>query len=279
VEQVPHLSVSQIEDYIHCGERWRLKKVEKIHEPNTSTQIRGKVVHAATAENMRAKRDKGKELGVEEVESLAFDGAKAAFEGQSVLLTEEEAEEGLSAVKMATADVAMWLARLHHQEVAPYINPVCIEEKIRVTMEGIPPLEAVLDLTDTSDRIHDTKTKTRKPKQDEARISLQLTQYHLSFEAKNGRPPQELVLDHLIYYRPSGSRPMGAVEFMPQETTRSQAAMDAYLERVVAVDRAMKAGIAVPADVNSWKCSPKYCGFFGDICKYTRGSAKIGGSV
>jgi len=274
-----HLSVSQIEAYIHCGERWRLKKIEKIHEPSTSTQIRGTQVHAATAFNMIAKRDKGAAMLVEEVETLAFDGTIRAFSSGSVLLNADEAQDGLTNVAHATADVAAWLARLHHQQVAPDIDPVSVEETITVTPEGHTPMVAVLDLTDTKDVIHDTKTKTRAPNADEADISLQMSQYHLSFLAKNGRPPSALALDHLVYYKPSNKNPRGDVKYIQQVTHRTEEQLQSYLERVAAVEAAMKAGIAVPADVNSWKCSPKYCGFYGTICKFTRGMGHIGGSV
>jgi len=269
-----HLSVSQIERYSFCGENWRLAYVENISEPSTPDSIRGSAVHTAVAAGMVRKRAGGR-MGLEEIETIAHDSARARFKAGAVLLEPDDAEMGIAAVTDRVADASVDLTRLHHVRVAPGIQPVDIEQRITVTMgPGLPEMIAVLDITDTEKRIHDTKTKGRRPNVDEARTSIQLSQYHISYQALHGEPPSELVLDHLMYFKPSKSRPDGDVDYDRQVTTRTQEQLQAYLDRVHAVNKAMEAGIAIPAPTSSWKCSPRYCGYYGTICKFTRGMLK-----
>lgn len=265
-----HYSVSQIENYCHCGEKWRLRYLENIPEPSTSHQIRGTAVDRSVSQNMTHKRDHGVVLALDEAEQIAADAADNAFRASAVALSEDEAEAGLEVTKGNVIDASVALARRHHQEVAPRIDPVTIQEKITVSMPGRPDIIAVLDLTDKQKRVRDTKTTARKPNQDAVDRSLQLSQYHLSYQAHYGEPPSALVHDTLVIHKPTEKSPIIKTEYHLIETHRTEAELQAYLDRVDAVDAAIQKGVAVPADVNSWKCAPQFCGYYGTICRYTR---------
>lgn len=272
-----HLSVSQIGDFCHCPERWRLKHNEKIPEPSSPQVIRGRSVDAAVNADMRHKREHGVLMERRDVEALAYDTVAAEFRHGEVL-----AKGSIRAAEGETKDVAVSLASLHHTDVAPAIEPVAIQQEITLQMgdqDGdLPPIVGVIDLTDKAGRVRDTKTSGRRPADDQADISDQLTQYFISYEALNSKPPTALVLDNLVWYKPSGKNPRGKGVYLPQETTRGPAQIVSYINKVKAVNAAMKAGIAIPADINSWKCSPRWCGFFGGACRYTRGVRKGDGS-
>jgi hypothetical protein len=262
--------VSQIEMYQHCGERWRLRYVEKISEPSSPPLIRGRAVHAAVADDLRSKRDSGALLHSDDLDAIVSEQVDGGFT-QEVKLEPEEAARGLSRVKGETKDVALRLSRLHHAGPARVIKPASVEEKIRVRVEGLPPIDAVLDIAETDHVIRDTKTSTRTPEESAAETSLQLQQYALTYIAKQKRPPAAMVLDNLIYYKPSKKNPDGDQKYIPLTTHYSPIKAQAYLDRVVAVNAGIVAGIAIPADRASWKCSPRFCGFFGTTCKFTRG--------
>jgi len=268
-----HLSVSQIERYSMCGESWRLRYSENIREPSTPDCVRGTAVHQVAASSMVGKRA-GNPMMLEEVEQLASDAAKAVFSNQSVMFTPDDAARGLETVKGEVADAAVALSRLYHIRVAPGIEPVAIEQKISLNIPGLPEIISVLDLTDSKDRVRDLKTKSRAPNAEEANKSIQLSQYHLSFEALNGRPPSDLMLDHVIYHKPSKKHPDGEAVYVDMHTTRSPEQLQAYLDRVSVVNESMEKGIAVPASPTNWKCDPKWCGYYGDLCRYTRGMSR-----
>ncbi len=267
-----HLSVSAINDFCHCGERWRLKHDEGLREPETRHTITGTSLHRAVAENMRHKKKTGRLMLASDVSDVAASSVRTAFQVAPVLLTGDDGGRPVTVVQDDIVDVAVMMARCHHSEVAPAITPVDIEERATLEVPGLPPIVTVMDLTDAAGNIRDTKTSSRAPARDAADKSLQLTQYQITYRALHGKEPTGLVLDNLVHRKATQSRPLAKVEYARQAVPpRNRDTVQGYLDRVVAVDASIKAGIAVPADVNSWKCSPRFCGFFGDACRYTRG--------
>ena len=268
-----HLSVSQIETHNHCGERHRLRYAEGLKEPASPDLIRGRVIHQSVARDMRAKRDAGALLETEAIRDLASDDIEAGFK-EEIRLSEEESALGINAVKAEAKHISIRLSSTHHLLAAPKIAPASIEERIEIEHPATGKLVAILDLTDAEDRIRDTKTAKKAPDEGAADRSMQLTAYQLAFHAKNKRPPSALVLDNLIFRAPTKTLPERA-EYLPLEAPpRSSAMLQAFIDRVEITRASIASGIAVPTDLSSWKCSPKYCGFFGDACRYTRGLKK-----
>ena len=200
---------------------------------------------------------------------------------------EHELEEGITVSKAAIRaegsrenvignekDLAVALSGAYVQIVAPKVNPIAVERRIKVRpmLPGVG--EAPFDVTgvydlveetrDGQERISDTKTGGRRAKDGEAERSEQLPLYALLRAADTGgRMPRYGMIRHLSA---SGRWP----EVSEQEIEFSRAKLLAVIARMEVAHAAIEAGVFVPAQSSHWKCSAKWCEFF-DSCRYVVG--------
>lgn len=261
---VDHLSVSALQKYQRCGVQYEFRYVKKIPEPSTSAAIRGTAVHKSVKKNMYQKVKSRADLAVEELRQEAADQVAAGFAGEVALLPEEQSS-GLSRVKDATVDLAVSLATLHRDRVAPAIQPVAVEQKITLTPAAgpLPKLVGYLDLEDDRGFIHDTKTKTKKPPATQAATSQQLTMYEILYRAKNGKPSNGMLLETLVETQ-AGNKSVDV-----QATTRSDAAIGAFVGTMERAVEGIRKGVFVPTNPDNWCCSAKWCGYW-NVCPYVK---------
>ncbi len=256
-EVKPHLSYTQLNMLLRCGEQYRKRYIEGQKVPPGSGGALGKSFHLGLESNYRQKITSKQDLPLEAVQdtfSSAFD-----VESKEVLWTPEEAEAGIAKVKGQLKDDGVRLVETYHGQVAPTIQPESCEEVIPVEFNGFPyDLKCVVDLVDDKQIVHDTKTRSKSPTAEEANRSIQLTAYSLAYRHSRKRKEEGLQLDVAVRNKTP------KIVQLPTERTNEQ--IERLLETMARAAEAIQQGIFLPAPEGAWYCSPKFCGYYAS-CK------------
>jgi RecB family exonuclease len=255
----PYISSSQIGTYIRCPEHYLFSYVLKIKKPPNAAMIQGRAVHEAIAFDYKEKFKTGKNLTT----GVVLDYFGEVIDNAFNEVDWEREEEKPTAIK----DGAAAVLKLYHQEVAPDINPLLIEEDVRIGFDNVPyDLKGIIDLVDLSEEITDFKVKKRKPNAADLSEDIQLRTYSAGYRQRFGKPEAGVKLHYLVA---SKTKPeliaLDPYRYTPDDLSR--------LFRTVAyVVKAINSGIfycAHPSD--SWICSEKWCGYYEihkELAKY-----------
>lgn len=262
-----HLSHSQVNTLSMCGERYRRRYLDGDKIPPGVALVCGSSAHKAIDANMTAKMDTGSPLPIEAVYDAAADAFDERCDNEEVaidgLYEGMEREAALSQGK----DKAVQLAGLHALEVEPEIAPTAVELRIEVAPSDILPVPflGIIDIIDNGVTIRDTKTATKSPSSATALESEQLTAYEWLYRSEFGKESAGQVLDHLVM-----TPKRGDLKHVKQETQRTQDDINVFLLRSQAALRMIEAEVFLPAPVDSWQCTPRFCGYY-DTCQYAAG--------
>lgn len=255
------LSHTQIDMLGTCGYRWKFRYVDKIRRAPGTALLRGRAVGMSVQRNMEAKRDTGKTLELEEIRTIAAEALVSDWEG-GVKLDDDEIKAGERKAKGVVTDTVVRMATTHALRLAPKLFPVGVEERFEIELEGYDcSILGYLDIREANGFIRDTKTKGKKPTQDEADSSSQLTLYDLANRVTNGTAAPAVVLDCLVNY---ATKPD---EVFSLYSRREDAQIQTMLRRIESAVGAIEAGVFTPADPTSWQCSKKWCDYWED-CPY-----------
>lgn len=251
---------SQLVKFEMCGEAYRRQYVEGEKDLSGTAALRGSGVHGGAQVNHIQKKKTGKDLPKKDI----IDAAVAAFEARKTnegfRLTPEEISVGVSPTMARTVQTITVLSGLYADQVAPRIQPDLIEEKIVVEIPGTEvDLAGTIDLSTTDGRLKDFKTANRSKSQKDADESLQLTLYDFLYEKKTGRKPTGVDLEVLVDLKTPKHQQISTVR-----TARDRQVL---FNRTNVMLKSRQAGIFAPAQVGSWICSPKWCGFW-DTCPF-----------
>jgi len=257
----PQIHVTGISMFNFCGEQFRRRYILGEIIPPGVAMLVGTATDRAVTADLKSKIETKQLLVDEDIAAIARDALVAGWNG-GVMLSEDEAAEGVRKVKGRAVDTSVRLAYLHHREIAPDIHPVAVQRSFALDLEGYPfQVVGTMDVQD--DRgIRDTKTKSRSPGRDEAERSVQLTGYAMAVQALDGKLPERVTLDFLV----DGKTPAAIV----QESIRTPAHIAAFLRRLENAIKAIQAGIFVPAVARDPLCSPRFCGYWSS-CKFQTG--------
>ena len=251
-----------------CGERYRRRYIEKDYFPPSPRMVRGTAVHRSVRYSMLNKLETRALPSVEAVTDVAASEFESAW-AQGVLLTDEEKDEDLGALRGRAKDMAVSLSRLHRTAVAPAIEPLGVERRITVRPKDSDlVIEGTIDLVALmggGHRIHDTKTAEKSPTSTAAETSQQLTMYSLIDLAETGRLPEDCRLDYLVQ-TPARKE----LKHVPLTTTRTHEHMAAMVSVLNVATAAVEKGVFLPAPSDWWGCSLEWCEYFR-TCPYTRG--------
>jgi hypothetical protein len=273
----PQFHVSGIELLSTCGIAFEKRYLERIAEPRSVQMVRGSAVDRAVSLNLESKRDNGVLLSVADVRDIArdalvdewkngsdihIDGNSAFKNGEDVVTDEEED----SAVVMdEVIDTVVDMAAHHASEVAPTISPTHVQEKWVLDIPELDvQLAGAIDVREALVRIRDTKTKTTSPVKTLADDSLQLGVYALRSKAEFGQFPREVQLDVLVR-----TPKRHDLKHVPLVSRRGPEDMPYVIARIEAAVTAVNRGNFLPASLNHWKCSKRYCGYWA-TCRYAR---------
>lgn len=267
----PQLHVSMLNMLSKCGVQFQRRygarfgvwHEEEIIPPSVALAI-GISVHAGVAQDLKHKRDHQDLLPLDKVRDVVADEIKGIWDG-GLLLTEEESG-AIQNTQGSSVDQAVQLVTVHHQDLAPHIDPLGVEEPFVIALDGYPiDLSGTKDVR-TVDAIRDTKTSKRSPAADAAR-SMQMGMYSLNELKERGALPKAVFLDYLVKLK--------TPKVVSVQATPDMSWIDPLLKRIerfVEIIEAVKTGhkAFTPANAEDWACSAKYCGYHQD-CPYWSG--------
>ena len=259
----PSLSDSALNMLYRCGQQFYYRYVEGKKIPPGIAQVIGRATHGSIHLDLQHKIDKGELRSADEVADTARDGVNGAWQ-EGVRLVEDELKEGANKLKGEAVDQAVTLSVLHHDQLAPAIEPVQVERFFRLELQGYPmDLVGRIDIEE-AETIRDTKTASKSPQEDEAHESDQLTIYALGKKVTTGSMPTRLYLDHLIRTK--------SPKVVVQETERTDADFKRIFRLIERGTEVIEKGAFMP-NPDWWGCSDRWCGYWSDTCPFGRRKA------
>lgn len=242
--------------------QWYHRYALGLKQRPSSNMLVGKSGHASAEADLIEKRATGALLPPDAVTDIARDRLVSEWSDSEVELTPEERDIGPDAARGSAIDKVTLVAGMHHESIAPRIDPVHIEREWVLSVTGWPfEITGFIDVQE-ADRIRDYKITSKSPGADTANTSLQLTMYSMAATALDGKTPSELVLDHVVTLK--------APKVVTQTTSRSNIDHEQMLDRIAAMHFAIEAGVFCPTDPSNWVCSDRWCGYWNDHCPYGR---------
>lgn len=252
--KVPVYRQSMINMGLKCMEQLRFRYMEGIIVAPTGAQTVGSSTHAAIARNLIVKKENG--VGCSLEESLDVFSTDFELRSQETEFKEDENKDALK-------DVGAQCVSAHHREIAPTIQPVSVEENFVIETDAGFNLEGTIDCVDADTVIRDAKTSKGKYDPDSVVGAVQPAMYDFAYEAIRGEKSAGFQYDVLI----KPTKTIGA----RTQTVRAKVTDEDrqwLFNAVTQVDRAVKAGIFIPAAEGAWWCSKKWCGYAAHgICK------------
>jgi len=216
--------------------------------------------------NFTQKMATHEDLPLNVLEDAAATEVRTRIAAEGLMLTEDEASVGMAKVEGHLVDRAVAITGLYRERVAPAIQPVLVEQFVRIELPGRDfDLNGKLDLVDDQRQIRDIKTASRRKAQDEVDRSDQLTYYYAAHAKATGESAAGVVLDVLV----DKARP----EVQRLVSTRGDADKRVLLNKLNAMMHGVAQGVFHPAPVGSWWCSLKFCGY-ASTCPYFNSERK-----
>jgi len=264
-----HLSPTQINMLTKCPMQWYLRYVEGIKVPPGIALILGKSFHEAKAMNGEQKVESHADLPANDVVEYFADQYDKNI-ALGMIWSPEEIERGREIVKGEGKDNGCAITELYMNDLSPITQPIRVEIEMNIKFIGddVPEIKCILDEIshevadpDKHECIRETKTAGKSPNQGTADTSLQITSYNIAFQQTYKKPPK-------LYYDALVKTKKPKIVTIP--TTRSEDQTRQFLERVQACFDLIKNDVFMPAPTDSWWCTSKFCGYYGDACKFTR---------
>lgn len=261
------LHVSGLNMLSKCGVQFERRYLMGERVPPGWAAVVGTAVDRSVRRNLQSIIDTGEPIPGEEAMDAARDALKAEWDRQGGVHAPEEDE-----TQDAGIDAAVNLSALHHREVAPIIRPVRVARPFVLDLKGYDmQLAGEIDV-DEENAIRDTKTAKKSPSADQAHQSLQLTTYSMARLVLDGALPERVSLDYLVRLKTPKSVTVNA--------TPDREHFKELFARIEAAHVAMSKGAFIPAPLDAWWCSAKWCGYHS-TCRYARKpmAVSVGGSL
>ena len=263
-----HISYSQLNMVLKCGEQYRRRYVKGDIIPPSGTLVRGKCGHRALELNLKQKIETDTDLPTEAVLDEFTDNWEK--EKYSIAYGEEELEgRSPKVIEGQLKDSGVGMVRVFHEgdparkveAISPRIHPLEVEQEFLVEFEETPvKLKGVIDTVDRDHVISDRKFTGKTPSDADALHDDQLSIYDLGHRVKYGTPATRLEKHCAIDLK---SGPKTKIVVSPP---REEDQLHRILSRLQAGMNAIKSGTFVPAPSGVWWCSPKWCGYW-PTCK------------
>lgn len=253
------LHVSGLNMLSKCGIQFEFRYVRGVkRQPGVALAV-GIAVDRTVTSDLQNKIETGQLLPAEQLKDIARDEIMTQWQ-YGVELEEDYAAMGHQKAQAEAIDTSVALAALHHREAAPKIQPTHVQRPWVLDIAGLPiQLAGTIDVQEGLSAIRDTKTSKKSPAGDAADISLQLTTYCLAVKVHDGATPERVVLDYLVHTK--------TPKLVQIESKRTDKDYPHLLERVYQAHRMIEAGLFMPAPLDAWWCSAKWCGYHAQ-CKY-----------
>jgi hypothetical protein len=250
-----------------CGEQYRRRYILGHRVPPTSSLLRGVAGHVVVEANMYEKRDRGRLLDEEDIQSRARAVVGRLYERGGLMLMGEERGVGEKNVVELIKNVVQAGSLAHHRELAPLMRPKLIEHPFRLVLKGFPfDLTGRIDIQEepeygyTVGTVVDTKFRGRHVAGG-AQTSDQMTMYAIwGYTEHSVMVP--LRLDTVVTTKTRA-------RCISEKTARGIEDLEVFGRKIEVVADALRKGVFLPAAEGSWKCCEKWCGFW-PTCPYVR---------
>lgn len=242
---------SEIGMFLKCGLQWEFRYEKGLVLPPKAALTVGSSVDGAVTTNLVQKVETGTDLPVEAV----LDTFSTDFDIRSKETEWDEEDPGKA------KDMGASLVKLHHEKLAPSIDPAAVQENFYIITDAGYDLGGTMDLVEKSDVIGDTKTSKGRYTDEDLDHGIQPTFYDFAFEAIRGRKAKAFRFDVLV--KPTKTKPPEVQQIQKQITEQERQFL---FQTIDSMHRAIQAGVVLPAAEGSWWCSKSWCGYW-DKCK------------
>lgn len=268
----PQLHNSDINLALSCPEKFRRKKILGDYEPMSTPLVLGRAQHHMAYLDLTEKIRSGSLLPGDAIKDLAVDTFRSQWDAGPLVLDEEERQQGLDLTKGKLTDVAVQVAALHHEQLAPLLSPVPggLEWSWVLEAKNYPyDLAGQVDVLEIVEvelirkaRVRDLKILKKAPSQHEIEQSAQWTIYAMAVQAHHRIPVESVWLDALV----KPTKTMGPRLFIRQ-STRNDDDKQAFIARFEKVIEMIRTGLFMPTNpAEPW--SPcRNCGY-AETCRY-----------
>ncbi len=240
-------SASQIGMFNRCGKQWEFRYLKNLKIPPGAALTIGKAVDDSVTANLQIKIETGEPASLAE----ALNVSSEAFDKYALETEFGDDDPGFC------KDQTIQLSELHYNEVAPDIQPESVQEEFNIeTSEW--DIKGFMDVVEVDGKVRDTKTSGKKKNQNELFKNIQGLTYDWAYQQTHGKKAKSFGLDVLV----KNKKPV----VQRIETQYEPADWNWLFENIERMDKAIKAGVALPAPEGSWWCNEKWCGYW-EICK------------
>lgn len=248
-----YVSISQLNMFYRCPEQWRRRYIERDLFPPGIVALVGRGVHFAGEVNYRMKIVTGEDQPLDYLTDAAVEKYEQDLSKGVFIPREQRASASIDIQK--GKDKAVALTKAFAEVIAPKTQPMFVEERVELDVEGLPvPFLGILDCLDTDMRLSDLKTSKRKWNQARADHEHQPTLYRELVRERTGQYPRELAFDVLV----AGKQ----IAVQRIQTQRTDEDFNILVRRTNLMLEQVNAGIFPPAAPDSWICNPKWCGYW-----------------
>jgi len=250
-EGMSRLSHHRLWCYENCGALYKFEFIDQLRYVRSNLAI-GIGTHETGRESNTRKKEEKPGLPPKEGSDISVAAYDEAMESGEKTETREEIDTG--------RDLAASAGSEYVQQVAPTIRrPKMVEEPVLVQLEEKIQVCGVIDLVE-GEIVRELKTGKRAWTQDKADRSTQLTGYGVLYQAMEGQPPHEYIVDTMYHLKKGWVHKQVA-------TTRGEEDFTAWQERIRMAEKGIQAGYFPPAAEGSIICRPSFCQFW-NICPY-----------
>ena len=249
---VDYLSVSSVNTYIKCPEKWRRKYIDREYEPPSGAMILGSSVGAAEGHAYQVQIEEGTRPSTDDVLDLFSDEWDERIDSEEVDWRCDDAGE--------TKDVGVLAVKAYDSTIAPFVTPVSVEREFNLQLEGVDwGFRGFFDLEDADGAVDDLKVRKSKLGAD-AHTDIQPTSYLLARRAE-GNPASGFNFHTMVKTKTPYA------EVVPTERTDAQ--LDQFVDRLYGIAAEihwrMESDVWGGAVPGAWWCTEKFCGFW-DSC-------------
>jgi len=260
-----HLSASQINMILSCGELYWRRYGLKEEFPVTTSLIKGLSFHKMSEKYFKRILHDGYVFNTIELKKIVIEELDEFFKGDIHFTTQEN--------ELTRAENKMHLAQLIIPTVPTFaefvadITPVQTEVRSEISIPGKDKtIVYIMDLEDTDECISDWKVSAKKKSQQDADTDLGLTVYALAYYAKYKKFPKKIRYLNMVTYKTTKNKVYKHALHVI-ETVRTLDDFNALFNRIYKILSACSHDIFLPAEVGHWKCAERYCHRYMQ-CKY-----------
>jgi CRISPR/Cas system-associated exonuclease Cas4 (RecB family) len=238
-----YLRPTGINCFLDCSAKFYFQEIEQIETPNKSYLAFGSSIHKTMEVNFSQKIDSKIDLSIEEAKQVFSESFDSEFQKVDKL---DLASDDSGSMK----DQGVKLIEKYQRDIAPRIQPVAVEQRIKVKFKGYDyGIAGTIDLYDADAVVIDHKTTSKQisgiiPEN----YKRQLSCYSILEEA-TGREVKSARIDYF-------KRDSTEIRHLAVPIDREH-----FLQMFQTVGEAIQKGIFIP-NRSSFLCSKRYCKFY-----------------